>query len=63
MIFTEFDTNLGINFEKTVDFNSAYLFSRGVRPNPSDTPPPPPSGGGGGGGLLNEKKKMLKIAI
>ena len=30
MIFTEFYTNLGINFEKkNVDFNSAYLFSRG----------------------------------
>ena len=39
MIFTKFYTNLGINFEKNVDFNSAYLFSRGgVRPNPSNPP-------------------------
>ena len=39
MIFTEFYTNLGINFEKNVDFNSAYLFSRGgVRQNPLNPP-------------------------
>ena len=36
MIFTEFYTKLGINFEKNVDFNSAYLFVRTPR-----TPPPP----------------------
>ena len=40
MIFTEFYTNLGINFEKKVDFNSAYLFSRGCSSEPLDPPPP-----------------------
>ena len=34
MIFTKFYTNLGINFEKNVDFNSAYLFSRGGSSEP-----------------------------
>ena len=38
MIFTEFYTNLGINFEKNIDFNSAYLFSRGGSSEPLEPP-------------------------
>ena len=45
MIFTEFYTNLGINLKKNVDFNSAYLFSRGGGSSEPLEPPPPATGG------------------
>ena len=38
MIFTEFYTYLGINFEKNIDLNSAYLFSRGGSSEPLEPP-------------------------
>ena len=46
MIFTKFYTNLGINLKKKVDFNSAYLFSRGGGGSsvPPEPPPPPATG-------------------
>ena len=39
MIFTKFYTNLSIKFKKNVDFNSAYLFSRGGSSEPLEPPP------------------------
>ena len=38
MFFTEFYTNVGINFEKNVVFNSAHLFSRGGSSEPLEPP-------------------------